>query len=306
MLRKLVVLAVLWIACFGLCYADPASVHSEAPPGHTSSLVSRNSAMALKVQSYDASVENADRIALENGGELLDSKTFVNPKGRKHGWIRMRVSSDQLDALRTKLLPLGTLYSESVDAEDQQPEFDSDTRRVSQLEIHQDRLGSVLNGVRRLRGSDILYIQDRLFRAGTDEQDLLQEQDNMRLRAGRSLVFVELFEPNSLPPAPHRTVALKQRFDSSMSLARSGFTEELGRICTATAYALTFAPIWGTGILVLLGVVLGDEEAIEQSRKCFLIPIAIGIFRPEPGVLPRGFVPLMAEARSSAIGPRKA
>jgi hypothetical protein len=233
----------------------PADAQIAAPvPAVT--MIARDATIALKVPHYDRAVEAVTQAAAADGAELMDSKTYVDDKGRKHGWMRLTVRSGKFDALHAGLRSAGVLYSDSIAGEDQEPDYEAFGRRADQLSLHQQRLEGVLNGKRRLRGSDILYIQDRLLRAGTDQQDMLQQQVDMKRRAATGLIMVELFEPYTLPAPAHQITPLAPHFQSSFSLAHAAINQMAARTTTALAYAVTFSPLWGPVAIIAIAILV--------------------------------------------------
>jgi hypothetical protein len=142
------------------------------------------------------------------------------------------------------------LYAESVRTGDDTSQYEELGRRIVRLREHQQRLAGLLESPRRMRGSDILYLQERLFRAGVDEGQLLQRRVDLE-RAGRiGTLVVELFEPE-----PRRAMDLGNWYAGAMLRARTALYRNLAHVVTAGAYALAFAPFWIPGLVV--AVVLG-------------------------------------------------
>jgi hypothetical protein len=235
------------------CPALAQATNATLTPALAQGFLSRSSTLALKVSNYDNALDRTTQIATDNGAQLMDSKTYVDAKGHKHGWIRLRVAATAFDALRSSLKKIGVLYSDAVGANDETSDFETLGRRAGQLSVHQQRLEGILNSKRRLRGSDILYIQDRLFSAGTDQQDLLQERDDIQRGTQTSMLMVELFEPYTLPPPIHAApIPPTIRFHTSFNSAHRDFSSLLDRSATAVAYAVTYAPIWGPALAITI------------------------------------------------------
>ncbi len=215
----------------------------------------RSGVVVVKVTSFDAARDQALAAAREQGAELEDARTEVDPKGRKHGWMRFRVAADHLPALLTALHRDGKLYAEKVTTQDRISTYQELKKRVSRLRDHEQRLDSVLTSPRRMRGSDILYIQERLYSAGVDESRMLQEREDIERAAQMSKLVVTLFEPGSLPELHKQGMDLGRWFATSSTQARDGFMREMARGATAGAYAIVYAPIWipALTIVVLLG-----------------------------------------------------
>lgn len=214
--------------------------------------LSQAATVSLKVASFNEAADAVSAIAVSSGGQILESREFVNGKGKKHGWIRLRVSAPQLGAVMHEAAMQGRLASSAFVATDNRSATEALARRITRLCEHQARLSGLLGGDRRLRGSDILFIQDRLFRAGLDEEDLAQQSVDMGRteRTGTAQIF--LFEPYSVPalmPAP----ALSARYRESLSIAKGHVELALAKAMTVLAYSVVYAPFW---LPVFIAVVL--------------------------------------------------
>lgn len=198
----------------------------------------------LKVANFEAARQSITKAALGDGAGLVDMHTWVDLKGKKHGWIRFSVPSDRLAALLPQVYGLGKLYSEKMETTDYRSDSDQLAGRIAALQRHETRLESLLNSNRRMRGSDLLYIQERLFRADVDTGMLQQQRADMANAQGSASLLVELFEPGTLPVAPSGRIDLKKWFAASLARARSEASRQLARGATAGAYALVFAPVW--------------------------------------------------------------
>jgi hypothetical protein len=207
----------------------------------------RSGAIAVKVTDYDAARQQLLDAAQRQGAELLKSRTEVNSQGKKHGWLWFRVAADGLPLLLPAVRGVGKLYAENLATAEHTAEYEGLARRVDRLQEHQQRLAALLQSPRRLRGSDILYIQERLFRAGVDEGALRQRRVDLERAARVNTLAVELFEPE-----PRRVMDLGNYYAGSALRARTALYRLLARALTAGAYALIFAPVWAPALLVVL------------------------------------------------------
>lgn len=218
----------------------------------TASLVARSGVVTMKVDDYDSVRAQVLAQARGEGGELLNAKTEVNPKGKKHGWLRLRLPADRLN----RLLPLvhtdGKLYAENVASVDNASEYAQLARRVESLQQHQKRLSGVLESPRKMRGSDVLYLQERLFRANVDEGMLRQQRVDFERDAVESTLTVSLFEPGAEPTPPAARVNLSGWFAASFRRAWDTLTRQAARGATVAAYALVYAPFWLPALLIAL------------------------------------------------------
>jgi hypothetical protein len=232
-----------------------ATVQGQTPRSTTEADPMRftTAAITLKVPRFTEARQQILDAARHNGAELLDAKTMVKEDGRQHGWVRLRLDADHLPALLTTLRQTGILYAEKVGSTENLSEYQSLDRRAERLKEHQARLSSLLNNQRRLRGSDILYVQERLFRAGVDESLLQQRRTDMTRRRQVATIEVALFEPLSVRRLDHARIDLAAHFNEAKGYAGGVLSGFARRVATVAAYAAVFAPFWvPVALLVLL------------------------------------------------------
>jgi hypothetical protein len=233
-------LAALLTAPAGVQAADPASPRR---------LPARAGSVAIKVARFEDARPLALAAAFKHGGELLDARTETDFQGKRHGWLRFRLPSDRLSLLIAEIRSVGKLYSEKIETADHASEHEELERRVGRLREHQQRLDRLLSSSRRLRGSDILYIQERLFRAGVDEGLLLQRRLDLERGAQSCTLVVSLFEPE-----PPRSMDWGDWYAGAALRAKTDLLRVLARATTAGAYALFFAPFWLPALLLAVFV----------------------------------------------------
>ena len=157
---------VVSVAVGSTCAAGMASPARSHP---FLTVANRGGTLVVKVTDYDPAREKVISAALRQGAELLNSHTQVNFEGRKLGWLRFRMASDRLPLLLPEVRAVGKLYSEHVQTGDFRSEGEELRRRVARLREHEQRLDALLHSPRKMRGGDLLYLQERLFRVGVDE-----------------------------------------------------------------------------------------------------------------------------------------
>ncbi len=255
-----------WLLCFALLLAAlPGKAQTPPGAGGSTPMLSRTATLALKVDGYDEARSLALEAAQARHAELLDAKTLVNEKGKKHGWMRLRLSATQMPRLLADLPPLGKVSAENVATSDQLSEFEALGRRVERLQQHEQRLGGILESARRMRGSDILYLQERLFRASVDESLLSQQRLDLERSAQDSTLLVELFEPGALPAGVPQPVDLHLWYGRASAIAHAARDRTLARGATAAAYAAAYAAFWVPVFLaglVLLALIWRQRRVI--------------------------------------------
>lgn len=229
--------------------AGPGAAQSPTSPPSRSLLEMpiRSSSLIVKVPDYEAARSRVLRAAQQAGAELVDTHTEVDDLGKKNGWIRLRVTSSQLPALLGAVREVGKLYSEQFTADERVSEYQETERRVERLREHQARLSGMLENGRRLRGSDLLYIQERLFRAEVDEGLLMQRRVDLERMVRSGSVVVELFEPE-----PRRQLDVGNWYAGAALRAKTSLFRFLAKGVTAGAYVLFFAPLWIPALVIAL------------------------------------------------------
>jgi len=222
---------------------------SPASHGSVQEMPVRGGSIVVKVAAFDAARQEVLAAAAGQGAELLAARTLVDGKGRKHGWLEFRLPASRLPALLGAAQNDGRLFGESVATTDHASEYEELARRIVRLQQHEVRLSGILQSGRRLRGGDLLYVQERLFRASVDESLLAQRRADLERDTQVNTVRVELFEPGSLPAAAVPPLTPAQGFTGAMALARAHWERLLGRGATAGAYLLVYLPLWLPGLL---------------------------------------------------------
>ncbi|MBM3458100.1 MAG: DUF4349 domain-containing protein [Armatimonadetes bacterium] len=266
----------IWLAVgLGLLLGGLPGEAQQAQPTLRFRLAARSGSITLKVPHYPVArqqvVDHANRV----GAEVLHSRTDVDPKGRSYGWLRLRLAAGQLPALLPLVRSVGQLYGEKLDVTDHSSEYEELGRRAERLGEHQDRLDGILRSPRRLRGSDLLYVQERTFRAGVDEGLLRQRRADLERSGQVSTLVVFLFEPDA-----QRTPDTGNWFGAAMERARTDAMGYLRRAATGLAYLLVFAPVWIPGVVGGLFVL---RYVARRLRP--VVPVLVGWLRDVPGWL---------------------
>jgi len=217
----------------------------------------RGGVVTVKVDDFGAARQRVVAAALAEGGQVLDARTDVTDKGRRHGWVRLRLSSDRIERVLPAIREEGKLYAENLTTADRLSEHEDLGRRVRKLREHQGRLDALLQSPRRLRGSDILYVQERLFRAGVDEGMLEQRRLDLSRAARTATLTVRLFEPLPVRAVGRARIDLAGWYAAARTSAQYRMDRTLARAATASAYALVYAPLWLPAAVIALLLLRG-------------------------------------------------
>jgi len=254
--------------------AAPGTKRDAAAP------ILRGGTITLKVDDFEAARRKIVAAAEAQGATLADARVEVNDKGRRHGWIRLAIPADQLGALLADVRASGKLYSENITTNNRASEYEDLGRRVIRLREHQTRLSALLKNGRKLRGSDILYVQERLFRAGVDEGMLQQRQTDLSRASQGSSVVVALFEPIPVSASAQARVNLAHWWATGCERASWSLKRNLARGATASAYALVWSPLWLPTLVValfLLRFVAARWRRSEASAQTAALALATGM-----------------------------
>lgn len=214
----------------------------------------RSGIIVVKVAAYEEARRFVLAAAQSQGAEMLGARTVVDVKGRRHGRLLLRLPAAHLPGLLSAIGGSGKLYGENITTADHASEYEELARRITRLREHEGRLSGILEGGRRLRGGDLLYVQERLFRASVDESLLAQRRADLERDTQVNTLTVELFEPGSLPaPAVQEGPTSPTRwFPQALVLARLHLDRLLTRGATGAAYGVVYAPLWLPALLVAL------------------------------------------------------
>ena len=252
---RLPVLLILPLFLSGAHFAWGQVTPSQQSPAQSSVIQEmpvRGGSIVVKVAAFDAARQEVLAAAAGQGAELLAARTLVDGKGRKHGWLEFRLPASRLPTLLGAAQADGRLFGESIATTDHASEYEELARRIVRLQQHEVRLSGILQSGHRLRGGDLLYVQERLFRASVDESLLAQRRADIERDTQVNMVRVELFEPGSLPAAAVPSPTLAGGFAQARALARAHWDRLLGRGATGGAYLLVYLPLWLPGLLTSL------------------------------------------------------
>ncbi len=244
-MKSIFVVLLLLMLSIGCASPSKAQIAAGAMEGHQGEVT-------VKVPQFEQARESILQALAIRGAQLIDAKTLVNEKGRKHGYVTVRLASDRLPDALSVVRAAGKLSAEDITTSDSTSKYEGLERRATHLKEHQVRLAGILSSERRLRGSDILYVQERLFRASVDEGQLLQERQDIAHRSRSCTVTVHLFEPMPTRVLDRMQLNVAGHFASAKARAIGIVDQNRARAVTASAYALVFAPFWVPLLIVAL------------------------------------------------------
>ncbi len=239
-------------AVFLLLAGDTVAVFGQTITEAAPRMPARGGTIVIKVDDYLQARQRVLDAAQQEGAEVVGAITRVNPKGRKSGWVRLQLPVERLPSLIPAIKSTGKLYGENLSTTEHVSEYEELERRVNRLREHEQRLGTLLESGRRLRGSDILYVQERMFRASVDEGLLMQRRVDLTRAARAGTLVVEMFEPEPVRALDIARIDLGQWFMRGRTAAGLTFQRAMARGVTLSAYLLVFAPVWVPALAVVL------------------------------------------------------
>lgn len=200
-------ISVIATAVFAtVCFAQDGSL---VTPNTTPDVITKGATMLLKTPSFEKLRTDLTRVAADHKGLISDSKTNLSPKGRKYGWFRISVPADQAEGLMADIRPIAKVISEEAKTSNRKSEIDELNLRHQNVVNHIDRLKSSLGSRRSIKGSEILFMEERIFRAETDRDLLLNDRHKVEGSISSASIVVTAYEPgNDVTPAPSGTAKL--------------------------------------------------------------------------------------------------
>jgi Domain of unknown function (DUF4349) len=168
----------------------------------------------------------------------------VTEKGKSHGWLRVIVPANQFDSSMDRLRAIGNLYGDTVTSHDLTQQVQEMASRTNRLQQHQDRLSAMLRDSKRLRGSDMLFVQDRLFRAGLDQDLMGHRREQMLGSATQSSISVYLFEPGAIVQAPPVPKTFGEKAGFAFAAAWKSFSKFMAGVGLFFASVVVYGLIW--------------------------------------------------------------
>lgn len=213
-------------------------------------IIIRGGNIAIKVPDYQVGRVSVMDIASKYGAKLRDAKTLVNYVGKKSGQLSLTVDADKLDDMTNDIRGIGKLYSEKLQSNDQTPYYEKLKRRTFLLRQSESELMNFLRSPRHMRGSDILFVQSRLFQTRAEFSDADQEIIDLERGALRGALNITLFEPDAGPSFNWRNWKAY-----AAGKAKTKFFTFVQKLCMGGYYTLWFAPFW-LPMLILLWLIV--------------------------------------------------
>ena len=166
-------------------------------------LITKGASITIKVAKFEDLRAQLITIAAKHQGTLSDSKTNVSTKGRRSGWFRMSVPQSELDGVLVDVRATGKLVGEQATAMNRSAELAELDLRRNRLETHTKRLTGFLNSDKKMRASDVLFLQSLVLRSETDTDMLLHQRRKIEGSMQNASVIISGYQAGEeVTPAP--------------------------------------------------------------------------------------------------------
>lgn len=259
---RIAFIAVFFILLTSLLPTFSASVSSNPTTAVTlnsAGVAAQSGSIVLKVSDYGQARSDVMKHADTQGATLRDESSEANFNGERHGSIILDMDAVKLRPMMEGIRRIGKLYSERVQTSDQTSYYQKLEKRIALLKQNEGELLSFLHSPRRMRGSDILFVQSRLYQSRVESADAAQERADMARRARKASINVELFEPE-----PHKTFDWSNWHATASYRAKSSFLFVTRKLVTGLYMVVFFAPFW---IPILLVVFFVGRKLIRWMRQ---------------------------------------
>lgn len=226
---------------------------------NSAGVAAQSGSIVLKVSDYGQARSDVMKLADAQGATLRDESSEANFNGERHGNIILDMNAAQLRPMMEGIRQIGKLYSERVQTSDQTSYYQKLEKRISLLNQNEGELLSFLHSPRRMRGSDILFVQSRLYQSRVESADAAQERADMARRAQKASINIELFEPE-----PHKTFDWHNWHAAASYRAKSSFLYVTRKLITGLYMVVFFAPFW---IPILLVVFFVGRKLVRYLRR---------------------------------------
>lgn len=258
--------------------AAPVAARQDAASQNVAPMPVRGASLVLKVTDFASARARLLDVASDSGASVIAGQTTVDAKGRKHGIISLRLPAGELPKLLPAIRAIGVLSGDNIAASDASGDYETLAARIVALRRHQTRLESLLHSGRNLRGSDVLYLQERLLRGEVDEAALLQSRREIEKRSSVAQVSVTLFEPLPVtkPPTPVQTVTRSWAHGYANAVRRAEFhrAETVNRLLAALAFVAVYAPLWVPATCLVLVVLWQTRRLLAPAASAVRTAIA--------------------------------
>ena len=242
--------------------AFPTAAVAEPTPSAAQDLPNvsvKSGSIVLKVTDYAQARSRVVRLASARNAVMHEEKSQANFAGKRDGIIVLEMDAAQLGPMMEDVRRAGKLYSEHVQTSDMTSNCQTLDKRVALLKQNESELLGFLHSPRRMRGSDILFVQYRLYESRVQAANASQERADLGRRAQKALLEVSLFEPE-----PRKTFDWGNWRAVASYRAKGSFLYVTRKAVTALYFVAFFAPYWVPALLI---VYFGGRKICRSIRQ---------------------------------------
>lgn len=175
----------------------PTNMNPQASPYQQNRMIIKNGEMALLVANTDRAIDQATGVAVDSGGYIVSSKTWLQD-GHKYAALTMGIPSDQFEVAQRRLRALALeVQNDTASGQDVSQEYVDLQSRLTNLEATAARIREFL--AKATKVADALEINRQLSEVEGQIEEVKGRMQYLKDRAAFSTIAVAL---NPLVPTP--------------------------------------------------------------------------------------------------------
>ncbi len=255
----------------------PASTGAQASPYQQNRMIIKNGEMTLLVADTDRAIDQATGVAVDSGGYIVSSKTWLQD-GFKYATLTMGIPSDQFEVAQRRLRGLALeVQNDTASGQDVSQEYVDLQSRLTNLEATAARIRDFLDKATKV--ADALEVNQQLSDVEGQIEQVKGRMQFLKDRSAFSTIALTLNPQVPTPtPSPTPTPAAWQ---PGKTITAAGDT--LGSLLRS----LVDAVLWlGIVLLPFAIPVLAIAAAVVYFKRRARKPAAQNKGQLQPGVAP--------------------
>ncbi len=182
----------------------PAGAGVQASPYRDTRLIIKNGEMTLLVADTDRAIDQATGVAVDTGGYIVSSKTWLD-NGFKYATMTMGVPSDQFEVAQRRLRGLALeVQNDTASGQDVSQEYVDLQSRLTNLEATAARIRDFLKDAKKV--DEALQVNQQLSEVENEIEQVKGRMQFLKDRSAFSTLAVTLNPQRPTPtPAPTPT-----------------------------------------------------------------------------------------------------
>ncbi len=219
--------------------------------------------MDMRVDKLDAALTGLKSAVKANGAEISDlsiSTGYVDPmaysegaaEGPKTAVITMRVPAEKVEALQARIEKLGTLISQSTNANDVTEQVIDLDARLKNLKVEEAQLRELMK--RAVKISDVLAVGQELSRVRGEIESMDAQLTYLKRQAAKATLTVSMSEPAPVVSPGGASWGFSEAITN-------GIRGAVAVVNTIIVAVIALAPVW-----IVLGIMLWVFMARRRRR----------------------------------------